>query len=147
MAEVNSHPIRRAHRIRVGCPNRLGSGVVLGFPCEHIVVAPVAEMEKTAYRHEEVQSWLELFVHLRRQQGTGFRPVAQFVHRRNQRQPARHVVIAEAAGRFLDVGLEMKNRVAVFGVAVARDLGEPLHQTLRLTHHQLRNELIAQPGK
>ena len=39
-------------------------------------------------------------------------------------QPAHELVVAQAAGRFLDVGLQMMNGVGVAGVALAREPGQ-----------------------
>jgi hypothetical protein len=66
----------------------------------------------------------------------------QLVHRRNQRQPAGHVVIAQSARRLFQIGLKMIRRQPVFPMPLARYLRQSLQQRLRFPHHHLGNQLV-----
>ena len=73
---------------------------VLRLPAQRVVVAPVAEVQKATRRHQKVKRGIQLLAH-RSPQRTRVRPVMQLVHRRNQRQPVRHVAVAQSARALL----------------------------------------------
>ena len=60
MAEVDAHPIGSGLHGVIGSANRAGSGFILRFPEQEVVVAALAEMEKTADGHQKVERGVEL---------------------------------------------------------------------------------------
>src|SRR5258708_6415850 len=94
MPEVSSHPIRSRQLRCIRSSDLPLRRFILRLPAECIVVATVAEVQKTPRRHQELQRRIQ-FLSYRRTQRTGIRPIAQLAHGRDQRQPARHVVIAQ----------------------------------------------------
>ena len=151
--EVNPHPIGgcelpgiRATRRRT---NGFGSNLVrrrfvLRLPAQRVVIASVTEVQEASSRHQEIQRGVELLAH-GSPQGTGVRPVLQLVHRRNQRQPAGHVAVAQPTRRFFQIRLQVIERHPVLCVPLARDLGQPLQQRLGFAHDELGNDLVMQP--
>ena len=63
VTEVDPHPVGGAHRGGVGCPNLASGCVVLCFPGQHVVVAPVTKVQEAADRHQKVERWLKLPTH------------------------------------------------------------------------------------
>ena len=60
-------------------------------------------------------------------------------------EPADQLVIAQAAGRLLDVRLQVVERGGVLGVAVARQLREIAHQGVAVAVDEAR-QAVGQPG-
>src|SRR5579875_166341 len=57
-------------------------------------------------------------------------------------QPLREVIVAQATGALLDVGLEMEDGVAEPGVARAGDLGEVLHDYVPLAECECGEDIV-----
>src|SRR5205807_1716969 len=74
-------------------------------------------------------------------------PAAISLELRNQSEPPGQMVIPQAAGGFLEVGLEMKNGLPVLVMPATRELDELAHQLLAFPRDHLRNHLQAQAGK
>ena len=145
LAEINSHPIRRGERVSARRPDFVGGCLVLRHPCKRIVVAPMSEVEKAAYRHQKIESGVESFTEPRRQQRIFVRPCALFLHRGNQRKPVSEVVIAQPARAVLHIGLQVEDGVSEFIVAAVGQVRQALDDGSRLARHQLGDELIVQP--
>ena len=144
MAEVNPHPIRRGEIGRIRRTNSPRRRFILRFPAQRIVIAPMPEMQKTPRRHQKFQSRIQLLPH-RLPQQTGVGPVAQLSHRRNQRQPASHVVIAQPAWSLFQIRLEMEHCLPELSMPLVRHLSQPLQQRFRFPHHQLWDHFIVKP--
>ena len=71
-----------------------------------------------------------------------FHPAADAVKVGDLRQPAAHMIVAQPARSFLEVGLEVKNRAAVLLVPPARHPCKIAHQLFAITRHQLRHDLV-----
>ena len=62
---------------------------------------------------------------------------------KQQREPHRQVIVAQAAGTVLQVRLKMKDRVAELGMPRASDLAESLRDRIPFAQHQARqNSLV-----
>ena len=142
MSEIGAHPPGRIREVGVGRPDFSRGRFVLRFPQQKIIVAALAQVQETAHRHQEVQCRIKLLAGRDRQERSRLRPIPQFVHGGNQPQPARHVVVSQTSRSIFHVGFQMKDGVAVLRMARARDLGQALHQRLRLAHDQLGNHLV-----
>ena len=70
------------------------------------------------------------------------RPLALGRQRQDRLQPSRYMQVAQPAGAFFQVGLQMKDGVAEAEMAGARDFRQALHQDIRLARHQLRQALF-----
>ncbi len=125
---------------------RLGGFVLLG-PGERVVVAAVAEMQEAANGHEEIERGVEGRAQPGREELGFVGPAGSFFHGGDEGEPVREIVIAQAAGAIFDVGLEVKNGVAEFVVAGAREIGEALHDRARFARDELRNRLVVQAGE
>src|SRR3989449_4070989 len=66
-------------------------------------------------------------------------PAAISIELRNQSEPSGQMVIPQAAGGFLEVGLEMKNGLPVLVMPATRELDEVAHQLLAFPRDHLRN--------
>ena len=144
VAEIDPHPIRRGERVGARRADLVGGCLVLRHPCERIVVAPMAEVEKAAHGHQKIESGVESFAEPRRQQRLFVRPCALFLHRGNQRQPVSEIVIAQPARAILHIGLQVEDGVPEFVVAAVGQVRQALDDGSRLARHQLGNQLIVQ---
>jgi len=75
-----------------------------------------------------------------RQQGSRVFPFTGTLHLRDLRKPASHLIIAQAAGAVLNVGFEVKNRLAVFLMPRTGQAREFLHQSFGLANHHPRKD-------
>ena len=144
MPEINPHPVGSRKLAGFRRSNSLCRRLVLRLPAQRVVVAPMPEVQKASRRHQKIQRRLQLLSH-RSPQRTRIRPVMQLVHRRNQRQPGRHVAVAQPARSLLQIRLQVIQRHPIFPMPLARDLRQPLQQGLGFPHHQLRNRFVMQP--
>ena len=113
VAKINPHPVSgRDLACQIPRSDSVRRRVILRFPRQRVVVAVVPEMQETPHRHQKFQRRLKLLPDGHRQQIHFFRPIALQLHRRNQREPVRHVVVAQPARRILQIGLQMEHRVA-----------------------------------
>ena len=78
--EVNPHPVGSREFFRIRGSNSLRRRFVLRLPAQRVVVAAMAEVQKAARRHQEIQRRFELLAH-RSPQRTRIRPVVQLIHR------------------------------------------------------------------
>ena len=146
VAEIDSHPVGSRKFFGTGSADLSSSSGVLRFPTQRVVVASMTEMQEAAGRHQEVNSRLQLFANWG-PQGACLRPVVELVHRGNQGQPVGDVAIAESAGSFFYVWLEVIQGHAMFGVAFARNLGQSLQQGFGFAHDELRDDFVVQSAE
>ena len=131
VTEVQAHPFGRGDDAVLG-GDSAGSQFLLRLPANDVVVAVAAIVQMTAAGSEEVHG-IEDFV--------GFRVVrlgalTASVKPGDRGQPARHLEVAQAAGTVFQVWFQMKDGVAEAQMARPRDLGEALHQGVRLAEPQ-----------
>src|SRR6266550_5183145 len=97
LSEIDPHPTGSISDFCIWTPDLSSRGLILRFPDQQIVVASLSKMQEAAYRHQEVQRRIKLLARRKGQQRLGVRPVAQLVHRRDQRQPAGDVVVSQTS--------------------------------------------------
>ena len=114
----------------------VGGGLILRLPVERIVVAAVAEVEETAGGGKEVEGGFGVSASALEDAAALARPLLGLLEMEEQGEPDGEVVVAEAAGTLLEVGLEMEDGVAVFGVAGASDLSQLLGDGVPLAQDQ-----------
>ena len=136
MAVVGAHPIRR-----IGCPagfkaDGVGGGFVLGLPVEGIVVAAVAEVEKTSRRGEEIESRLGVTAGTLEDSAALAGPLLGLFQVEEQGEPDGQVVVAQPAGTVLEVGLQVEDGVAEAGVTGAGNFAELLGDGVPLAQDQ-----------
>ena len=111
-------------------------GLVLRLPVEGVVVAAVAEVEKTSGGGEEVEGGFGVAAGALEDAAALARPLLGLLQVEEEGEPDGEVVVAQAAGTILQVGFEMKDGVAEFGVAGAGDLAELLRDGVPLAEDE-----------
>ncbi len=106
------------------------------MPVEGIVVAAVAEVEKTSRGGEKVEGRFGVAARALEDAAALARPLLGFLEVKEQGEPDGEVVVAQAAGTVLEVGLEVEDGVAELGVAGAGDLAELLRDGVPLAQHE-----------
>jgi hypothetical protein len=106
------------------------------LPVERIVVAAVAEVEKTSGGGEEVEGGLGVAAGALEDAAALAGPLLGLLEVEEQGEPDGEVVVAQAAGTILEVGFEMKDGVAELGVAGAGNLAQLLGDGVPLAQHQ-----------
>ena len=106
------------------------------MPVEGIVVAAVAEVEKTACGGEEVEGGFGVAAGGLEDASALAGPLLGFLEVEEQGEPDGEVVVAQAAGTVFQVGFEMEDGVAEFGVAGAGDLAELLGNGVPLAENE-----------
>ena len=117
----------------------LRGGIVLGLPRERVVVPYMTEVKKAARGHQEIQRRLEWSMQRDWKKGSFVGPASLLINRRNQCEPASEAVVSKPARAVLHVWLKMKNGIAEFVVAGAREVRQPLDDYTRLARYQLWN--------
>ena len=126
VAVVFAHPLRGAGEVPV-----LGQGI-LRVEGEQVVVAAALYVQIAAQAGQEVIGLAQF--------GTGLGgAIAQLT------EPADQLVVAQTAGRVLDVRLEMVERAGVLGMAVARELRQIAYQGVAIGVDEAR-QAVGQPG-
>src|SRR6266849_2676507 len=121
--EINAHPLRGAFAGCGGVADAARGGCGLEFVGEDIVVAAVMKMKKTARGREKIEGGVARRAEFRRRElFERIRGAAE------AQQPASGIEITETAGRFFEVGFEMKNGVAVLGMAPDGQMGKRLNE-------------------
>src|SRR5713101_9116894 len=121
--EIDAHPLRGAFAGCGGVADAARGGCGLEFVGEDIVVAAVMKMKKTARGREKIEGGVARRAEFRRRElferirGAG-----------EAQQPASSIEITETTGRFFEVGFEMKNGVAVLGMAPDGQIGKRLNK-------------------
>src|SRR6266567_1310787 len=147
MTKIDSHPGRGIQTLCAAYPDTALRRLVLGLPGEHIVVPSLAVVKKYAQGTEKFKSRREALARRLRQQSFRIRPGTLLIHRREQRHPAGHVVVAQTSGRLFDIGLQVKYGVPVFRVAGSGYLRQLLDNVVPFPHKELGQNFIMQPVK
>ena len=147
MPEIDAHPVRGIDGSAVfhSNPSRCRGG--LQFVRKGIIVAPLPVVQETARRGQEIERRFHVPAGLGRPNIFGSCPRSFSLHLGNQSHPPRHVVIAQTAGRILEIRLQMKDRVALFFVPLPCQFGKVGKQIgQRCVDHSGKGR-IAQPFK
>src|SRR5271155_3264265 len=107
----------------------------------------LAEMQKAADGDQSIQSRSKRLLNRNRQNRIVARPYVILLKRRQQREPANHVVIPQPARPVLHIRLQMKYRAAEFAMPRTRQLAQALDDLLGLARQQFRNHFIMQSSK
>ena len=136
VAIVGPHPVSGIGGAAGFKADGVGGGFVLGLPVEDIVVAAVAEVEKTSRGGEEVEGGLGVAAGALEDAAALAGPLLGFLEMEEQGEPDGEVIVAQAAGTILEIGFEMKDGVAELGVAGAGDLAQLLGDGVPLAQDQ-----------
>jgi hypothetical protein len=143
VAIVGPHPVTGVGGAAGFQADRVGGGFVLRLPVERVVVAAVAEVEKTSRGGQKVEGGLGVAAGALEDAAALAGPLLGFLQVKEQGEPDGEVVVAQAAGTLLQVGLEMEDGVAVLGVAGAGNLAQLLRDGVPLAQHQAgKNGLV-----
>jgi len=142
VAVVGAHPVGG-----VGCAagfeaDGVGGGFVLGLPVEGVVVAAVAEVKETSGGGEEVEGRLGVSAGGLEDAAALAGPLFCVLEVEEEGEPDGEVVVAEASGTLFQVGFEMKDGVAVFGVAGAGDFAEFLGDSVPLAEGEAGKDVL-----
>ena len=110
----------------------------MGLPVKSVVVAAVAEVEKTSCGGEEVERCLGIAAGALEDAAALAGPLLGLFEVEEESEPDGEVVVAQAAGTVLKIGFEVKDRVAELGVAIAGNLAQLLGNRVPLAQHQAR---------
>ena len=120
---------------RVSKTYGVGCCFVLRLPVERIVVAAMAEMEEASRCRKKIESGFSIAAGALENSTALAGPFLRLFQVEEQGEPDGEMVVAQTAGTLLEVRLEMKDGVAVLGVAGTGDFaqllsdGVPLAQT------------------
>src|SRR5712692_1125415 len=121
--------------------------LLLELVSQVVVVALLLDVQKAAHGGEKFErppaSGFE------RQRPLAFRlhPASGSVELGDQGQPAAYLIVSQAPGGFLEVGLEVKDRVAVLAVPAARHFEEVRNKVLTVPRHQLGDCTVVEERK
>ena len=96
----------------------------------------MAEVEETSGGGEEVEGGLGVAAGALEDAAALAGPLLGFLQMKEQGEPDGEVVVAQAAGTVLEVGLEVKDGVAEFGVAGAGDFAQLLRDGVPLAEDE-----------
>jgi hypothetical protein len=147
MAEINPHPGGGIDLARNFDPDVPLGGFILRFPGQHVVISPLSIMQKGAHRTEELVGGTKALTSRIGQNRLPARPGAFFVHGGEQRKPSSHVIVAQPSRGLFHIGLQMKNRVDVFGVPGTLHFREMLNNLVTFPQEELWQHLIVQAKK
>ena len=123
---IGAHPvggIGRAARLQA---DRSRRGLVLRLPVERVVVAPVAEMQKTSRRRQKIERRFRIAARALEDSAALPRPLLGFLQMKQNREPHREMIVAQSAGAIFQVRFQMKDGVAVLRVPRAGNLAQLL---------------------
>ena len=112
MAVVGAHPVGRVGGAAGFKADGVGRGLVLRLPVEGVVVAAVAEVEKTSRCGEEIEGGFGVAARALEDAAALAGPLLRLLEVKEQREPDGEVIVAQAAGTLFQVGLEMEDGVA-----------------------------------
>ena len=136
VAIVGAHPVGGVGGAAGLQADGVGGGFVLRLPVEGVVVAAVAEVEKTSGGGEEVEGGLGVAAGALEDAAALAGPLLGLLEVEEQGEPDGEVVVAQAAGTVLEIGFEVEDGVAELGVAGAGDLAQLLRDGVPLAQHQ-----------
>ena len=119
MPVVGAHPVRRIGSAARFKADRERRGLVLRLPVERVVVAPMAEVQKTSRSGQKIKCGLGVAARALEDAASLAGPLLGLLQVEQNREPDRQVIVAQSAGTILQIGLEVKDGVAELGVAGA----------------------------
>ena len=154
VAIVGAHPVGGISGAASFQADGVGGSFVLRLPVERVVVATMTEVEKTAGGGEEVEGGLGIATCALEYTSGLAGPLLGLLEVKEHGEPDGEVVVAQAAGTVLEVGLEVEDGVAEFGVAGAGDFAELLGDGVPLAQEEVREHSLVKllvegkmPGK
>ena len=141
---VGAHPvggIGSASRFKA---DGVGRGFVLRLPVERVVVAAVAEVQKTSRRGQKIEGGLGIAAGALEDSAALPGPLLGFLQVEQKREPDGQVIVAQAARTLLQVRLEMEDGVAVLGVAGAGNFAQLLRDGVPLAQNQAGKDGLVQ---
>lgn len=144
VAKIISHPHRGAKAFAWPMTDPPKGCLVLKFVRQMVVIAVMVIMKKAARRGKKLERSDARRAQRERPNFLRSRPAPLLFEGRDPCQPVSHVVIAKAPGRFLEVGLQVKNRVGLFLVPPFGQLDEVANQVLTVTGDQVGDHLITE---
>ena len=144
VAVIGPHPVGGIGGAAGFKADGVRGGLVLRLPVERVVVAAVAEVEKTSRGGEKVEGRLGVAAGALEDAAALAGPLLGLLQVEEQREPDGQVIVAQPAGTILEVGFEMKDGVAELGVAGAGDLAQLLRDGVPLAQHQAGKDDLVQ---
>src|SRR5580704_1995866 len=126
MAVIGAHPVGGISGSAGFEADGTGRGFILRLPIESVVVAAVAEVKKTSRSSEKVEGRFGVAAGALEHTAALTRPFLGVFEVEQQGEPDGEMVIAQPAWTIFEIGFEVKDGVAVLGVAGARNLSELL---------------------
>ena len=136
VAVVGAHPVGGVGGAAGFKADGVGGGFVLRLPVEGVVVAAVAEVEKTSRGGEEVEGGFGVAAGALEDAAALAGPLLGLLQVKEQGEPDGEVVVAQAAGTLLEIGFEVEDGVAVLGVAGAGDFAQLLGDGVPLAQNE-----------
>ena len=133
---IGAHPVRGIGGAAGFEADGARGRLVLRLPVERVVVAAVAEVEKTARRGEKIESRFGVAARALEDAAALPRPLLGLLQMEQNSEPDGQVIVAQPAGTILEVGFQMKDRIAELGVAGAGDLAQLLRDGVPLAQHE-----------
>ncbi len=118
---IGSHPVGGIGGAAGFKADGKGSGLVLRLPVERVVVAAMAEVKETSSGGEEIEGSFRVSARALEDAASLARPLFGFFQVEQDSKPNRQVIVAKSAGAIFEIGFEVKDGVAEFGVPGARD--------------------------
>ena len=126
MPVIGAHPVGGIGRAACLQANRSRRGLVLRLPVKRVVVAAMAEMQKTSRRRQKIEGRFGVAARALEHASALPRPLLGFFQMEQNREPDCEVIVAQSAGAVFQIGLEMKDGVAELGVPRAGNLAQLL---------------------
>ncbi len=136
VAIVGAHPVSRVCGAARFEADRVRRGLVLRLPVERIVIAAVAEVKETSSGGEEVEGGFGVAAGGLEDSTSLPWPLLGFLQVEQQGKPDGQMVVAQTAWTVLEIGLEMKDCIAEFGVAGAGNFSQFLCNGVPLAQYQ-----------
>ena len=141
---VGPHPVGRVGRTARLQADGVGRGFVLRLPVQRVVVAAVAEVQKTSRRGQKIEGGFGIAARALEDATPLPRPLLGLFQMEQKREPDCQVIVAQSAGTVLEVGFEMEDGVAVLGVAGAGNLAQLLRDRVPLAQNQAGKDRLMQ---
>ena len=136
MPVVGAHPVGGVGGAAGFKADGAGGGLVLRLPVERVVVAAVAEVEETSGSGKKIEGGFGVAARALEDAAALARPLLGGFEMEEDGEPDGKRVVAQAAGTILQVGFEMEDGVAEFGVAGACDFAKLLRDGVPLAQKE-----------
>ena len=140
VAIVGAHPVSGIGGAAGLKADGVSGGFVLGLPVERIVVAAVAEVKETSCGGQEIEGCLGVAAGALEDAAALAGPLLGFLEVEQECEPDGQVVVAQAAGTLLQVGLEVENGVPELAWRERAISPELLGDGVPLAQHQAGQE-------